>query len=182
MLTPRSVGLRGGVGEGATVLLKFKVRPSNGHNGLLRWIRWWWLVAWSGPRRRWNARCVICKWSGSGLGGGGGGANYPVYESSVVAGLLVAGGQCCYIAPEQVSDNQPRLDQTATTSNQPSTFYILNGSVSYEFIFNITSSAINLHIWVDQVGGLVKCSLLSCSSFVLQNWRENIISDIFSFG
>ena len=80
------------------------------------------------------------------LGGGGGGANYPVYESSVVAGLLVAGGQCCYIAPEQVSDNQPRLDQTATTSNQPSTFYILNGSVSYEFIFNITSSAINLHI------------------------------------
>ena len=81
-----------------------------------------------------------------GGGGGGGGANYPVYESSVVAGLLVAGGQCCYIAPEQVSDNQPRLDQTATTSNQPSTFYILNGSVSYEFIFNITSSAINLHI------------------------------------
>ena len=27
-----------------------------------------------------------------GGGGGGGGANYPVYESSVVAGLLVAGG------------------------------------------------------------------------------------------
>ena len=38
------------------------------------------------------------------------------------------------------------LTRHRTSSNQPSTFYILNGSVSYEFIFNITSSAINLHI------------------------------------